>query len=214
MKKRLLALCLIGALLISGVTSTVICEAHGNGTGKSPTLEETDKANYLCIPRSITIGLGEQVSNIASCDFFYYNLGANSSKKGDVAKVEGNNLIGTNLGTCTITLRDFSDSPVLEGNETKNTFRVQVKKAPKSIKFAKKSITISKGKSVKVPNVVFNKGEYSYNKFYDIVSGEDKLKIKQDKNGNSYIVGTKKGTAILKVVTYNDKVATLTVKVK
>jgi len=124
-----------------------------------------------------------------------------TSNNPKVAKVNAKGVITATkkTGTAIITAKT--------ANGKYDTIKITVKKAPTSIKFKKKTITLKVGNTVKLKHTL-SKNTYTYKLTYK----SNKQKIASvDANGK--VTALKKGTCTITVKTHNGKKATCKIKV-
>lgn len=209
MKKKLIALGMAGALSVTGFLGGVLSE---------PTIAEAASGIVLHIPENLKMGKGEKIYGYADTPALlvsevYSNKPDSGSAK--VASVGLDYIKGNVTGTCKIRFENAytGASPVDEDNNKVDHVNVTVKKAPTDVDFSKSTMDVKVGDTEKSPVVEFEDGEYSYKLTYKVTSGSDKISIK--KSGRRLKVsGVKKGTAKIKVTTFNGKTDTLKVTVK
>ena len=210
MKKQMVSLAMAGLLAIGGVAlaggnENILAEATEDKRQGRPAL-------HWNVGKTITIGLGEQLPDVCeeisnSALAFHELLSTSSKPKLDITTA---NPTGANIGKCKVMIQEDMTGDFLQDSkgETRKYLNVVVKKAPKSIKWVKKKITIKVGETVSRPKIKLSKGSASYH--IDATSSNSKVATMQ----GGKITGLSKGTAKITVKTYNDKKATLKVAVK
>lgn len=143
--------------------------------------------------KRVTIGVGEKIA------LLYIENVTYTTSNAKILSVNHNIVTGKKVGKASVTLKDTS------GNT--KTYVINVKKAPKKLMLKVKK-TIKAGKTAKI-QVSFPKGSYSYIRKF--ASSNKKIAM-VDQNG--VIHAKSKGTCTITVKTYNNKKATIKIKVK
>ncbi len=176
-------------------SSTGVNPGSGSDTGTGTT---DDVKQPTLNVKKITLGLGEtftlKVANTTG------KVTYKSSKTKYVKVTSAGKITAKKKGSATIT------ATLADG--TKLTCKVTVKKAPKKISLAKKSVTLKKGKTYKI-KVKLPANTASYKITYKTSS---KKVATVDTAGK--VTAKKKGKATITVTTFNKKKATLKVTVK
>ena len=156
----------------------------------------------LNVKDKITLGLKEKVQLKATVSpkGTSQKVTWKSSKPGTVHVSAKGVITAKKTGKATIT--------AATSNGKKKSCTVTVKKAPKSIKFTKKSIKIKKGKSAKLKTAL-SKGSASYQITYTVNKKSVAVVSKDGK-----VTAKKKGTAVVTAKTFNKKKAKIKIVVK
>lgn len=210
MKKQMISLAMAGILAVGGIALVGVNE---NVLAKATADERQGRpALHWNVGKTVTIGLGEQLPDVCeelgnSALAFHELLSTNSKPKLDITTA---NPTGANIGRCQVMIQEDMTGDFLQNSkgETRKYLNVVVRKAPKSIKWVKKKITIKVGETVSRPKIKLSKGSASYH----IDTSCSNSKVATMKGGK--ITGLSKGTAKITVKTYNGKKATLKVVVK
>ncbi len=163
-------------------------------------------------PSSLTLGKGETYSisentnngSYASSDNLKWT--SSNSNVTKVYKLTGNkaNVFATGTGTAYVKVTTY--------NNKVGTCKVTVKNAPSKVYLSKSSITLKKGSSYKISE---NTNSGSYAKSFTWSSSNSKVATVTKGSGNqATIKAVGKGTAYIKVKTYNGKTAQCKVTVK
>lgn len=162
---------------------------------------------------SLTLGVGETFTITESTNSGSYANADNlkwSTSNSNVAipaKVSGSNkavIRAKGIGTATITIKTYNGKTA--------TCKVTIKNAPSDVNLSKTSLTLNKGKSYAIAEST-NSGSYA--KSFTWSSSNSKVATVTKDSGNKAIVkAVGKGTAYIKIKTYNGKTATCKVTVK
>lgn len=161
----------------------------------------------------LTLGVGEKFTISESTNSGSYANADNlkwTTSNANVAipaKVSGSNkavIRAKGVGTATITIKTYNGKTA--------TCKVTVKSAPTSVKLSRSSLNLIKGMRCTISETT-NSGSYA--KSFAWSSSNSKVAIVKKDSGNKAIVqAVGKGTAYIKITTYNGKTATCKVTVK
>ncbi|MCI5640767.1 MAG: lectin like domain-containing protein [Lachnospiraceae bacterium] len=206
----------------TGQTSSNTVSSYASQTGQSyyylnGSWVDTGKAgqNNLCLKAyatntaavpylqlsntKITIGTKEKVTLTYTAKHLSGKKLTWKSSNTKIATVSSKGVVvGKKKGTATITI---------SCGTTKTTMKIKVKKAPKKIRFTKKVKKIKKGKSYTVKTKL-SSGSASYH----LTFRSSKPSV-ASVSADGKVTARKKGTAIIKVSTYNKKSAKIKIKV-
>lgn len=163
---------------------------------------------------NLTLGKGETITISETTDIGSYANPVNlkwSSSNANVATVtkgSGNKatITAKGVGTATITIKTYNGKTA--------TCKVTVKNAPSSVKLSTTNLTLNKGESYTISEIT-NSGSYA--NASNLKWGSTNLKVATVTKGSgnkATIKAVNKGTAYIKITTYNGKAAICKVTVR